>query len=184
MKGVKLRRIPDKIRAPDAADMQSPALNRQIPVKVKNELYYMIAIQPFTHPTIYPPPVATHLPAAGITITFAAFFSRILMIKWLILSLGILFEVLGTISMKYAEGFTKLWPSVLVFLFYGISLAVLVFVLEKMEVSIAYAIWASAGTALIAVIGIVFFKEHFSVLRAVSIALIIIGIIGLELSDK
>lgn len=104
--------------------------------------------------------------------------------KWMILGLGILFEVLGTISMKYAEGFTRLWPSVLVFVFYGISLAVLVFVLEKMEVSIAYAIWASAGTALIAIIGIVFYKEQVSVMKIVSIALIILGILGLELSES
>ena len=103
--------------------------------------------------------------------------------KWLILSLGIIFEVLGTISMKYADGFTKLVPSILVFVFYGISLAVLVFVLEKMEVSIAYAIWASAGTALIAIIGIVFYHEQISTLKIISIALIILGILGLELSE-
>ena len=103
--------------------------------------------------------------------------------KWLILGIGILFEVLGTICMKYAEGFTKLMPSILVFVFYGISLAALVFVLEKMQVSIAYAIWASAGTALIAVIGIVFFKEPYSFLKLVSISLIILGILGLELLD-
>jgi small multidrug resistance pump len=103
--------------------------------------------------------------------------------KWVILAIGILFEVLGTISMKYAEGFTKLMPSILVFVFYGISLAALVFVLEKMQVSIAYAIWASAGTALIAVIGIVFFKEPYSFLKLVSISLIILGILGLELLD-
>lgn len=103
--------------------------------------------------------------------------------KWLILSAGILFEVLGTICMKYAEGFTKLWPSVFVFIFYGISLASLVFVLEKMQVSIAYAIWASAGTALIALIGILFFQETVSVAKVVSISFIILGIIGLELFD-
>jgi len=103
--------------------------------------------------------------------------------KWLILGTGILFEVLGTICMKYAEGFTKLVPSVLVFVFYGISLAALVFLLEKMQVSIAYAIWASAGTALIAIIGMLFFKEPFSWAKALSISLIILGILGLELLD-
>ena len=103
--------------------------------------------------------------------------------KWLILALGIIFEVFGTICMKYAEGFTKLIPSVLVFVFYGISLAALVMVLEKMQVSIAYAIWASAGTALIAIIGIVFFHENISVAKVVSISLIILGILGLELFD-
>jgi small multidrug resistance pump len=103
--------------------------------------------------------------------------------KWIILALGIVFEVLGTICMKYAEGFTKLIPSILVFVFYGISLATLVFVLEKMQVSIAYAIWASAGTALIAVIGIIFFQESLSITKIISISFIILGILGLELFD-
>lgn len=103
--------------------------------------------------------------------------------KWGILTIGIFFEVLGTICMKYAEGFTKLVPSVLVFVFYGISLAALVFLLEKMQVSIAYAIWASAGTALIAILGILFFKEPVSVAKIISLAFIIIGILGLELFD-
>ncbi len=100
--------------------------------------------------------------------------------KWLILAAGIIFEVLGTVMMKYAEGFTKLVPSILVFVFYGLSLAALVFVLEKMEVGNAYAIWASAGTALIVIIGIIFFKESISVAKIISICLIIAGIIGLE----
>jgi small multidrug resistance pump len=103
--------------------------------------------------------------------------------KWLILLVGIIFEVLGTISMKYAEGFTKIIPSVLVFVFYGISLASLVFVLEKMEVGNAYAIWASAGTAIIAIIGIIFFKEHLSIGKVLSISFIIAGIIGLEIFE-
>jgi small multidrug resistance pump len=103
--------------------------------------------------------------------------------KWVILSVGILFEVLGTICMKYAEGFTKLIPSLLVFVFYGISLAALVFLLEKMQVSIAYAIWASAGTALIAILGMLFFKEPVSATKIISLALIILGILGLELLD-
>ena len=103
--------------------------------------------------------------------------------KWLILGIGILFEVLGTICMKYAEGFTKLLPSVLVFVFYGISLCALVFLLQKMQVSIAYAIWASAGTALIAILGIVFFKEPVSLAKIISLGFIILGILGLELFD-
>jgi small multidrug resistance pump len=102
---------------------------------------------------------------------------------WLYLALGIVFEVLGTVSMKFAEGFSKLWPSVFVFVFYGLSLGLLVLVLEKFEVSIAYAIWASAGTALIAAIGVIFFNEPLTLTKTVSILLIIAGILGLELFD-
>jgi small multidrug resistance pump len=102
---------------------------------------------------------------------------------WFYLSLGIIFEVLGTICMKFAEGFSKWVPSVLVFVFYGLSLLFLVLVLKKMEVSIAYAIWAGLGTALIALIGIVWFKEPVSITKVISILFIIAGIFGLELFD-
>lgn len=100
--------------------------------------------------------------------------------QWLILGIGILFEVLGTVCMKYAEGFTKLWPSVLAFVFYGISLVVLVYVLDRMQISIAYAIWSSAGILLISFIGVYWFNEPMSLGKAISMSLIIIGIIGLD----
>jgi len=105
------------------------------------------------------------------------------MVNWFIFSLGIVFEVLGTICMKLADGFSKLVPSVLVFVFYGLSLASLVFVLKKMEVSVVYAIWASLGIVLISIIGIIWFKEPISFIKIISILLIIIGIFGLELFD-
>ena len=101
--------------------------------------------------------------------------------NWVFLGFGIIFEVLGTICMKQAEGFTKLVPSLLVFLFYGISLVSLIFVLKRMEVSIAYAIWASMGIVLIAVIGMIFYKEPVSLAKIISIGLIVAGIFGLEL---
>ena len=102
---------------------------------------------------------------------------------WFFLGLGIIFEVLGTISMKYADGFSKLIPSILVFIFYSLSLVSLIFVLKKMEVSVAYAIWAGCGTALIAMIGMVWFNEPKSFIKIISIAFIIIGILGLELFE-
>lgn len=102
-------------------------------------------------------------------------------IYWLYLLLGIVFEVLGTVFMKLADGFSKLWPSVLVFVCYGTCLAFLVLVLKKMEVGIAYAIWAGLGTALIAIIGFIWFEEPVTIPKIISILLIIAGILGLEL---
>jgi small multidrug resistance pump len=102
---------------------------------------------------------------------------------WLILALGIVFEVIGTICMKLADGFQKLWPSVLVFVFYLSCLVCLIFVLKKMQVSVAYAIWSGAGTALIAIIGMIWFKEPITLIKAASILLIVVGIFGLELSE-
>ncbi len=98
------------------------------------------------------------------------------------LVMAIFLEVSGTICMKLSQGFTRLGPSVLIFIFYGLSFACLTLVLNKIDVSIAYAIWSGLGTALIATIGIMYFKEPLNALKIISLGLVIIGIIGLNLS--
>ncbi|MBD3669689.1 MAG: multidrug efflux SMR transporter [Gammaproteobacteria bacterium] len=103
---------------------------------------------------------------------------------WLQLSLAILLEVAGTTSMKLSEGFTRPVPSVLLFVFYVLSFVFLTFALKRIEVSVAYAIWAGVGTALVTVVGILFFKEPLGWLKMLSIALIIAGVVGLQLSSQ
>jgi small multidrug resistance pump len=101
---------------------------------------------------------------------------------WFYLIAAIVLEVSGTTCMKLSQGFTRLTPSVLLFVFYGLSFTGLTIVLRHIEVSVAYAIWSGLGTALIAVIGILYFKESFSTLKVISLGLVIIGVIGLNLS--
>jgi small multidrug resistance pump len=103
---------------------------------------------------------------------------------YLYLLLAIVLEVCGTTSMKLSQGFTRLLPSVLIFVFYGLSFTLLTVVLKKIEVSIAYAIWSGVGTALIATLGILYFKESLTLLKLVSLALVILGVIGLNLSGE
>ncbi len=105
-----------------------------------------------------------------------------LMQHWFFLSAAIALEVAGTTSMKFSEGFTKLAPSVLLFMFYAASFVALTLALKKIEISIAYAVWSGAGTALIAAIGILYFREAATTLKLVSILLIIAGVAGLSLS--
>lgn len=101
---------------------------------------------------------------------------------WLLLLLAILFEVAGTTCMKYSHSFTRVLPSILMFLFYGLSLGTLVLVLKKLDISVAYAVWSGLGTALIATLGIFLFQEPTTALKVVSILLIILGVVGLNLS--
>ena len=98
---------------------------------------------------------------------------------WLFLSSAILLEVAGTISMKLSEGFTRPIPSVLIFLFYITSFVALTFALEKFDLGTAYTIWAGVGTALVAIIGFVYFGETMTAIKLISIILIVIGVIGL-----
>jgi small multidrug resistance pump len=102
--------------------------------------------------------------------------------SWIYLVGAIVLEVAGTTSMKLSFGFTKLLPSILLFVFYGLSFVAFTFALKGIDVSIAYAVWAGIGTALIAAIGMTFFKEPVSVMKLCSIMVIIIGVAGLHLS--
>ncbi|MFC1536275.1 DMT family transporter [Pseudomonadota bacterium] len=101
---------------------------------------------------------------------------------WTYLSFAILFEVAGTTAMKLSEGFSRLLPSGLMVILYIISFALMALALKRLEVGMTYAIWAGVGTALIAVIGVIYFKEPMSLIKAVSILLIIAGVVGLNLS--
>lgn len=101
---------------------------------------------------------------------------------WFYLACAIILEVAGTVSMKVSEGFSKTTPSVLIFVFYGLSFVGLTLALKKIEVSMAYAIWAGVGTALIALIGIIYYDESVNILKMISLALIILGVIGLNLA--
>ena len=100
---------------------------------------------------------------------------------WFTLILAIIFEVFGTTAMKLSAGFTKLLPSLAMGLFYILSLVLLTLTLKKIDVSIAYAIWSGLGTALISLIGIWVFGESLTLLKVASLALIIAGVIGLQL---
>ena len=104
--------------------------------------------------------------------------------SWVYLVVAIVFEVAGTTSMKLSFGFTKLLPSILIFVFYGMSFAAFTFALKGIDVSLAYAVWAGIGTLLIAVIGMAYFNESVSAVKLASIALIIIGVVGLHLSGS
>lgn len=100
---------------------------------------------------------------------------------WLLLAAAIVLEVAGTTFMKLSYGFTRLVPSLLVVVFYAGSFLALALCLKKLEVSVTYAIWAGVGTALVALIGAVYFHEPMPPMKLASLALIIIGVVGLHL---
>lgn len=110
-------------------------------------------------------------------------FTKNMLTSWIYLIIAILFEVSGTTCMKLSEGFTKIVPSVLIFVFYGLCFTFLTFALKRLEVSVAYSVWAGLGTILVALIGIIWFRESATLIKLVSISLIIIGVIGINASQ-
>jgi small multidrug resistance pump len=98
------------------------------------------------------------------------------------LAMAILFEISGTTCMKLSHGFDFWKPTALMVVFYVISFTCLTLALRTMDISIAYAIWAGVGTALVAVIGFVWFREPVNTLKLLSLLLVVVGIVGLNLS--
>jgi small multidrug resistance pump len=98
----------------------------------------------------------------------------------LLLAAAISSEVAATLALKHSEGFTQLLPSAIVVLGYGVSFWLLALVLKQLSVGTTYAIWSAAGTAAIALIGIAVYGEGASPLKLASLALIIVGVIGLN----
>jgi len=103
-------------------------------------------------------------------------------VSWVILFFAIVFEVAGTLTLKFTEGMTRLWPTVLMFAFYLVSLFGLSMAVSKIPVGTAYAVWSGVGTLMVAVLGVFWLKEEVTVLRSVSMLLIVIGVAGLYLT--
>jgi small multidrug resistance pump len=104
--------------------------------------------------------------------------------SWILLIAAICMEVCGTTCLKLSEGLTKWLPSVLIFVFYGLAFILMAFAVKKLDLSLTYAIWSGVGTLLIALIGFFWFREQFTLLKAFSMALVIAGVVGLNLGGS
>jgi len=100
--------------------------------------------------------------------------------KWLILGAAIVAETIATAALKSSEGFTKLIPSVVVIIGYGIAFYFLSITLRSIPVGIAYAIWSGVGIVLITIIGWGFFGQKLDIPALVGISLIIAGVVAMN----
>jgi len=103
---------------------------------------------------------------------------------WILLTFAIVLEVAGTTNMKLSEGLSNLVPSVLVLFFYALSIIALTFAVNRLDVSVAYAVWSGMGTALVAMIGFWFFQESVTSVKVVALGLIIVGVVMLHLTSE
>jgi len=104
--------------------------------------------------------------------------------KWVFLSIAILAEVVATLSLKSAEGFTKLLPSIIVIIGYGTAFFFLSLTLKSIPVGITYAIWSGAGITLISIIAYFIFKQSLDFPAIIGMLFIITGIIVINLFSK
>ena len=103
---------------------------------------------------------------------------------WIYLLIAGILEILWAISMKYAEGFTKLWPTVTTAVAMLLSLLLLSQALKTLPVGTGYAVWTGIGAAGTAILGILLFGESREIGRLACIVLIVAGIVGLKLTSS
>ena len=103
---------------------------------------------------------------------------------WLYLAIAIVAEVIGTSALKASDGFTKLYPSLIVIVGYGVSFYCLSLTLRTIPIGIAYAIWSGVGIVLISLIGWLAFNQNLDLPALLGISLIAAGVAVLNLFSK
>lgn len=103
-------------------------------------------------------------------------------LAWIVLILSGMLEAGWALSLKASDGFSKLWPSVSFVVLLVLSMVGLSYALKTLPVGVAYGVWVGIGAALTAVLAIVLFDEPVTVLKVISLVLIVAGVVGLNLS--
>jgi len=102
---------------------------------------------------------------------------------WLYLTISGLLEIAWALGIKKTEGFTRLWPSVYTLVTMGVGFYLLAKAVRTLPIGTAYAVWVGIGAVGTAVFGILFLGESRSAMRLAAIALIVLGVVGLRLSE-
>ena len=104
--------------------------------------------------------------------------------KWIVLSIAIVAETIATSAMKSSEGFTKLVPSIIVVIGYTIAFYCLSLTLKAIPVGIAYAIWSGVGIVLIALVGVLLYRQPLDLPALLGMGLILAGVVVINLFSK
>ena len=103
---------------------------------------------------------------------------------WFLLSIAIVAEIAGTLFLKASDGLSKLWPSLGVAVGYVIAFSLMAISLKKLEVGITYAVWSGVGIMGAAIGGVIFFDQHLSKLNIIGMAIIIVGVVVMNLGGS
>lgn len=104
--------------------------------------------------------------------------------NWLFLAIAIISETIATSALKSSEGFTRLLPSVLVVVGYGVAFYFLSLTLRTIPVGIAYAVWSGVGIVLITTVGWLVFGQKLDLPALIGMALIIAGVVVMNVFSK
>ena len=102
--------------------------------------------------------------------------------KWILLAISIIAEIVGTSALKQSDGFSKLTPTIVVLVGYGIAFVTLALAVKLMDVGVAYAIWAGLATAGVVLVSWLVLGNKPAVTTLLGIGLIIVGVVLVNLT--
>ena len=105
-------------------------------------------------------------------------------VHYIILIFAIIAETIGTTALQASQQFTRLWPSVIVVIAYGVSFYLLALALRFMPVGVVYAMWSGLGIVMIAIIGYLVFGQRLDLPALIGIAMILCGILVIHLFSQ
>jgi small multidrug resistance pump len=97
---------------------------------------------------------------------------------------AIVSEVIATSALKAAEGFSRFWPSVIVIVGYGLAFYCLSLTMRTIPIGIAYAIWSGVGIVLIALVGLLFYRQPLDAPALIGMALILAGVLSINVFSR
>ena len=103
--------------------------------------------------------------------------------SWALVVVAGFVEIAFAVSLKYSDGFTRIVPTGMAFVFGGLSFALLTFAMKDLPAGTAYAVWTGIGAAGTVIIGMLFLDDATNPGRVIAIAMVICGIIGLKLAE-
>ena len=104
--------------------------------------------------------------------------------KYIFLTIAIISEVIATSALKSVEGFSRLGPSIIVVIGYGVAFYFLSLTLKTIPVGIAYAIWSGLGITLVSIIGYFFYKQELDLPAIAGLLLILAGVVVINVFSK
>ena len=103
---------------------------------------------------------------------------------WLLVAISVVAEVVGTVALKYSDGFSRLLPSGAAAACYALAIWLMAVAMRQLDMGITYAVWAASGTAATALVGIAFFGEHMSSVKALGLVCVVAGVVMLNLGGQ
>lgn len=97
--------------------------------------------------------------------------------KYFILGVAILLEVAGTLHLPKSQNFTVFWPTLIIFISYGLAFYLLTFAVRDFPIAVVYSVWSGLGVFLVAIMGFVLYNQSLSWQAILGLVFIVIGVL-------